>query len=117
MNQKKINFDILQQVFPGECAIIGEEKVEQIAEGGIQLIKTEGGSNFDLSTIISLLILTSSTITTTINVINFLKKKGTDPTIDNIKKNTEIPDSELNQIPEEKLQEIYLILIERMKDE
>jgi hypothetical protein len=77
--------ETLLKFFPNECEMVGDSNLDYIASGSIEVIKTQGGANFDLTPIFYALINWSTLISNFITAYGFLKtKKETSPSVSQI---------------------------------
>lgn len=81
MDYTDIKCKVLEAVFPGECSIVGKTNTQNIASGSTELIKTYGGSNVDMSVIISGLIGAVTFLDSVINIYQFVLNRPTNDSV------------------------------------
>lgn len=116
MVHQELIYKTLQECFPGECDIAGEINVLNISSGTAQFVRTQGGSNFDISAIIELLANSVGFIDSVINIITFYKKEKNEmPTPIQINVTIETKMSMDESLTPEKRNEIYQFLLKELK--
>lgn len=68
-----LTIEVLSEVMPEECEIVGPDRVRDIVEGEVEFVRTEGGANIDLGDIVNSLALTAAIISNLINIYKFLR--------------------------------------------
>ncbi|QMW05435.1 hypothetical protein [Spirosoma foliorum] len=114
-----LKYDTLKTIFPGECSVVGEANVNNIISGPVESIRATGGSNLDISQIVSILINAAAFTDAIINIYNFLKEKDENSaTVNNISiniiNNPQI-NIELSEIKKEKIIR-YIVDINRQPE-
>ena len=75
MNEKTITLDVLQDVYPTECEIVGPTNMEDIIDPEINFASAEHGSYLDIGTAISTLAVAATFIKTVIDIVIAAKKE------------------------------------------
>ena len=74
MNNNKYIAEVLEHLFPDECDFAGPANIELLAAGPVEIVRTEHGSNIDLSEIIIMLAGSATFIKNTIDIYKAIAK-------------------------------------------
>lgn len=79
MAHSEITHQALIKIFPKECSIAGKDNVINISNGTKEVMSLPGGSNFDISAILNILVNASSLIANAITMILFYRELNKKP--------------------------------------
>jgi hypothetical protein len=74
-NEQELIKNTLLKFFPEECSIAGGSTIDKIAAGKAEIVRTQGGKNFDITAILALLVSSATLITHIITICKSLKKE------------------------------------------
>jgi len=101
-------YELLYEVFPDECDIAGDANVRKIAIGHSEILRTRGGSNFDITQLVNLLIAAASLAKVILEMSSEHDKNKKPPL-----EKKDIPESD--DISPQKREEIYQYILRQMK--
>lgn len=78
MNQMNVVTEILQEVLPAECEIVGPSALQEIVEES-EFDIADGGSNMDLGSALSILLSAAAIIKTALEIYKLLKEEHKRP--------------------------------------
>lgn len=78
MNQMNVVTEILQEVLPAECEIVGPSALQEIVEES-EFDTADGGSNMDLGSALSILLSAAAIIKTALEIYKLLKEEHKRP--------------------------------------